>query len=311
MQKAYVTALYDLMYQDNKVVSILSDSGTDYDNLLFREFPRQCYNIGISEQNQVAVAAGMATCGKIPFVYTTNAFLTYRAYEFIRNDICFQNLNVNIIGMGSGLSWSTLGVSHHATEDIAALRVLPNLTLLCPASPIEMGAAVIAAYHLNGPVYIRMGMGNETEIYESDYYFEIGKNQTIKYGKDIVIFVTGSIIGDVLDAINMLEKANINAQLVNVASLKPFDTKGTIALCEEYDYVFSVEEHNTTGGLGSILTDILYENQIKSKLVKIGLHNTFAKGYGTHHQLKASNNLDAASIFTTVLNCVKSGKKNE
>ncbi|MDR1206467.1 MAG: transketolase, partial [Peptococcaceae bacterium] len=122
MQKAYITALYRIMQSDKRVCSLLSDSGTDYDSLMARDFPKQCFNFGIAEQNKVAAASGMAAMGKIPFVYTTGAFIAYRAYEFVRDDICFQRRNVKLIGMGMGMgSWSTLGVSHHTTEDIAAL----------------------------------------------------------------------------------------------------------------------------------------------------------------------------------------------
>lgn len=305
MQKAYLTALYDLLKRDRNAVYLLSDSGTDYDNLLFREFPNQCYNLGICEQHQVAVAAGMAICGKIPFIYTTGAFLAYRAYEFIRNDVCVQNLNVKIIGMGSGLSWSTLGNSHHTTEDIAALRALPNLTLLSPASPIEMRAALDASYQLMGPVYIRMGMSNEKEIYEDDYCFVIGMNQVIREGDDIAIFTTGSIIGDMLETVNMLRDDGVSAQLVNVPTLKPFDASGTIAMCGKFRNIFSVEEHNVIGGLGSILSEIICDNSINTKLKKIGLNDCFAKGYGNHLQIKALNGLDAKSVHKTINNFLK------
>ena len=148
MQKAYITALYELMQENRNVVSLLSDSGTDYDIMLARDFPKQCFNFGIAEQNKVAAASGMAAVGKIPFVYTTGAFIAYRAYEFVRNDICFQNRNVKLVGLGMGVGmghWSTLGASHHTTEDIAALRAIPNLTLLSAATPLELQKCVRAA----------------------------------------------------------------------------------------------------------------------------------------------------------------------
>jgi transketolase len=152
MQKAYISALYELMQKDARVCSLLSDSGTEYDEMMAREFSNQCFNFGIAEQNKVAAASGMAALGKIPFVYTTGAFLAYRSYEFIRDDICFQRRNVKIVGMGSSTAWNTLGASHHTTEDISALRALPNLVLLSPASPIEARKCVLAAYESEGPV---------------------------------------------------------------------------------------------------------------------------------------------------------------
>ena len=149
MQKSYINSLYQLLKKDKNVISCLSDSGTDYDEMIAREFPNQIINFGISENNKVAAAAGLASCGKIPFVYTTSAFLAYRSYEFIRNDVCIQNKNVKLIGMGSGLAWSTLGVTHHTTEDIAALKALPNLTILSPCSPKELEKCIYTAYDIN------------------------------------------------------------------------------------------------------------------------------------------------------------------
>ena len=132
MQSAYIGKLMELAQQDRNVIHILADSGTGYDEMFRRNFPGQIYNFGISEENMVAAAAGMAAAGKTPFVYTAGAFLAYRSLEFIRDDICFQNLNVKIVGMGSGLAWSSLGPTHHTTEDVAVLRAIPNLTILSP-----------------------------------------------------------------------------------------------------------------------------------------------------------------------------------
>ena len=155
MQSAYIGKLMELAEQDARVLHILADSGTGYDEMFRRNFPEQIYNFGISEENMVAAAAGMATVGKIPFVFTAGAFLAYRSLEFIRDDICFQNLNVKIIGMGSGLSWSSLGPTHHTTEDIAVLRSLPNLMILSPATPRQVSECLETAYGHTGPVYMR------------------------------------------------------------------------------------------------------------------------------------------------------------
>jgi len=302
MQKAYITALYDLIQKDSQVVSLLSDSGTDYDELLSREFPKQCFNLGICEEHKVAAAAGLAYLGKIPFVYTTGAFLAYRAIEFIRDDVCFQNQNVKIIGMGSGLAWSTLGPSHHTTEDVSMLRVLPNLVLLSPASPMEVKKAVQAAYKTFGPVYIRIGMSHEREIYDSDYNFEIGKNIVISEGNDITIFTTGSIISEVLDIVEKLRTNNISVRLINVHSLNPFDKASVLKAAMETRHIFSVEEHSITGGLGSIISEILADENVNIRFKRIGLPNCFGKGYGTHSEIRKINNLDSESIYLTIRN---------
>ena len=300
MQRSYINSLYNLIKKDKNVVSCLSDSGTDYDEMIAREFPKQVINFGISENNKVAAAVGMATFGKIPFVYTTNAFLAYRSYEFIRDDVCLQNKNVKLVGMGCGLSWSTLGSTHHTTEDIAALKVLPNLTLLSPCSPKELEFCVKKAYKIQGPVYIRIGMGGEKEIYSDDYKFRLGKNNTIVDGKDIVIFVTGSIISELLEATKKLEADGITSKVINISTIKPFDTNSIISSCKKFKTIVSVEEHSIIGGIGSSISDVIATNGLTSKLLKIGLNDTFATGYGTHKEVLKMNGLDSDSIYKKI-----------
>lgn len=300
MQKAYIEALYELIVKDKNVISCLSDSGTDYDELIAREFPEQCINFGISENNKVAAASGLAACGKIPFVYTTNAFLAYRSYEFIRDDVCLQNRNVKLIGMGCGVSWSTLGPTHHTTEDISALKAIPNLTIFSPASPLEVKKCLKKSYEIEGPVYIRIGMSDEKEIYNNDYLFETGKNIVIKNGDSATVFATGSIISELLEAQSMLLEDNIEIRIINVHTIKPFDVKNIIEECSKQKKVFSLEEHSIIGGIGSSIADIIATNNIDSKLIKIGLNDKFAEGYGTYDQIKQINNLDAKSIYKII-----------
>lgn len=300
MQRAYINALYELIKQDKNVISCLSDSGTDYDELIAREFPEQCVNFGISENNKVAAASGLAACGKIPFVYTTNAFLAYRSYEFIRDDICLQNKNVKLVGMGCGLSWSTLGSTHHTTEDIAALKAIPNLTIFSPASPLELEKIVKKAYEIKGPTYIRMGMSNEKEIYEKDYTLEVGKNIVVKDGKTATVFCTGSIISELLEAQEMLIKDNIELKIINIHTIKPLDVENIKRECTIQNKIFSIEEHSIIGGIGSSIADAIAMNGLGAKLVKIGIDDKFAEGYGTYSEIKKMNSLDAESIYRTI-----------
>ena len=300
MQKAYINALYELIKQDRNVISCLSDSGTDYDELIAREFPDQCINFGISENNKVAAASGLAACGKIPFVYTTNSFLAYRSYEFIRDDVCLQNRNVKLVGMGCGLSWSTLGPTHHTTEDIGALKALPNLTIFSPSSPLELGKVVRKAYEIKGPVYIRMGMSNEKEIYEDDYSLEVGKNIVIKEGKSATVFCTGSIISELLEAQDMLSKDDIDLRIINIHTIKPLDDESIKKECTMQRNIFSLEEHSIIGGIGSSIADVIAINGLDVKLVKIGLNDKFADGYGTYSEIKKMNSLDADTIYKII-----------
>lgn len=305
MQRTYVMSLYNLIKKDKNVISCLSDSGTDYDEMIAREFPKQILNFGISENNKVAAAAGLASFGKIPFVYTTNAFLAYRSYEFIRDDICLQNKNVKLIGMGCGISWSTLGPTHHTTEDLSALKAIPNLTILSPASPKELEKCMEYAYETFGPIYIRIGMGHEKEIYQDDCPFEIGRTVTITKGEDATIFVTGSIISEVLEAREMLIKDNINLKVINVPTIKPFPHNDILNECKEQKNIISIEEHNIIGGLGSSIADIIATNNLNCKLSKIGLDDCFASGYGTYDEIKKMNELDSNSLYNKILEIIK------
>lgn len=300
MQSAYIGKLMELADKDSNVLHILADSGTGYDEMFRRNFPKQIYNFGISEENMVAAAAGMATIGKVPFVFTAGAFLAYRSLEFIRDDICFQNLNVKIIGMGSGLAWSSLGPTHHTTEDVAVLRAIPNLMILSPATPIQTAKSVEAAYEHQGPVYIRIGMNHEKEFYKEDYHMLVGKNDVLRDGGDITVFVTGSILEEADMAAQMLKEDGICVNLVNVHTIKPVDKENIYNMARRSKMLFSIEEHNQYGGLGSIIAETLTENGIGIKLHKIGLKDTFAVGYGTHKSVREANELDSVSIYRRI-----------
>ncbi|MDR1288734.1 MAG: hypothetical protein LBK08_14110 [Treponema sp.] len=301
MQKAYLLALNELAEQDPNVVSLIADSGTGYDELFKRDFPNQFFDFGIAEEHMVAAAAGMASRGKIPFVFTAGAFLAYRSFEFIRDDLCIQKQNVKIAGMGSGLSWSTLGATHHTTEDIGVLRTLPDLVIFSPATPMEAGNAVRAAYAVKGPVYIRLGMGGEPELYGEPCQLRPGKAVTLKTGGDITIFTTGSIAAEVMDAAEKLAERRIGARVVNVHTIKPMDRDAVLRAAAETRMLFSVEEHNVRGGLGGIIAEILADEGAPVRLRRIGLPDSFAKGYGSIGELRRINGLDSGGITNTVL----------
>ena len=301
MNSAYIGALMELAQKDRDVIHLLADSGTGYDEMFKRNFPDQIYNFGIAEQSMVSAAAGMATVGKIPFVFTAGAFLAYRSMEFIRDDICFQNLNVKITGMGSGLSWSSLGPTHHTTEDVSVLRTLPNLMLLSPATPNQVSSCVKIAYEHQGPVYIRIGMNHEKEFYDNGVDIADSGMDVLQDGADTVIFVTGSILEEVFDASALLLSKGISAKIVNVVRLKPFDLTCALDLIKDVKTIFTVEEHNVSGGLGSIICEAIAYNGLNKKLVPIGLEDVFANGYGTLKMVRKANRLDAASIADVII----------
>lgn len=295
MRKAYLDTLYDLAKKDKRVYALISDNGAIVYDKYRRDLLEQYLNLGISEANMIGMAAGMASCGKIPFAYTIGAFLAYRAFEFIRNDVCMQNQNVKIVGTGAGEVYSALGPTHHSTEDFGGLRALPNLIILCPASPLEVRKATKAAYEYKGPVYLRLGTNKEPEIYESDYEFQIGKAITLRDGKDVTLIGTGSILKDILDAVEQLKADGIDARVIDMHTVKPIDKESIIKAVEETGKIITVEDHNVFGGLGSAVAEVVAEYGSKVQFKRLGLQD-FSKGYGTYLQVKNNNGIGIKQI---------------
>ena len=299
MRTAYINALSDLAAQDKNVIAMISDNGAIvYDDYRAR-FPEQYINSGIAESCMIAMAAGLASRGKIPFAYTIGAFLAYRALEFIRNDVCMQKQNVKIVGTGAGFAYPALGPTHHVTEDIPMLRALPGLLLLSPASPFEVKKCVYAAYEHQGPVYIRLGTNREPEIYKDDYVFQIGRGVVLREGTDVTLVATGSIIHDVLQAREELVAQGISVRLVNIHTLKPFDREIIIDSARKTRAIVTIEEHSIYGGVGSMVAEVIAEERLDVKFNRMGLKE-FAKGYGTHDEVKLSNDLGKENIINTV-----------
>jgi transketolase len=305
MRTAYIETLYELASSDKNVLALISDNGAIVYDKFRRDFPAQYFNFGISEANMVAAAAGLASCGKIPFIYTIGAFLAYRACEFIRNDVCLQNQNVKIVGIGAGFAYSTLGPTHHATEDIAILSAMSNLTLFSPASPLDVKKVTHAAYDINGPVYIRLGTNKEREIYASDYDFKTGKAQIMRRGTDVALISTGSIVADVLDAAGQLENDSISSAVLNVHTLKPFDCQGVAEIIHGVKNVIVIEEHNIIGGLGSLVSAVMTKEKLGKSVRFLGLNDIFAGDYGDPRQVRSANGIGLDNIIETAREMMK------
>lgn len=303
MRTAYLDTLYELAANDKRVYALISDNGAIVYDKYRKDLSTQYLNLGISESNMLGMAAGMASCGKIPFAYTIGAFLAYRAFEFIRNDICLQKQNVKIVGTGAGEVYSALGPTHHSTEDLGGLRGLPNLVILCPASPMEVKKATAAAYEHDGPVYLRLGTNKEPEIYRKDYLFEIGKGIKIREGKDVTLISTGSMVKDALEVADLLQKENIHARVINMHTIKPIDCEAIIQAIEETGKIVTIEDHNIIGGLGSAVAEVIAESGAGIKFKRIGLLD-FSYGYGTYSQLKDLNSIGQQQVKNEIVNWI-------
>jgi len=299
MRDTYLSMLYEFAKGDENVVSLVADNGLIVYDDFRRDFPERYYNFGISEENMVGAAAGMASCGIIPFAYTISAFIAYRAYEFLRDDVCFQNQNVKLIGIGTGLTYSTLGPSHHTTEDIGLLRSLPNLTIFSPATRSEVRWMMHEAYKIKGPVYIRLGNNNQ-DYYTEESDFNLGVPNIIRKGCDVTIATTGTIINEVMDAADKLSKKGIECEVISVHTLKPINEEKMAMMLSKNSKLAVVEEHNVIGGLYSAIAETLTSRKIVLDVIKVGLDDVFAIDYGNLEAVRRANGLDSATIVNRI-----------
>lgn len=297
MRNVFKDVIYQLHQENERIVTVIADSGTDEIKRVREDFPNKIVECGISESNAIGVAAGLAASGAIPVVYGMAAFLLYRAFEFIRDDVCIQNLNVKIIGSGAGIIYNNLGPTHHATEDIAIMRTLPNMKVLSIASPKEVIPVVKCAVELEGPVYVRFGKAWEEEIHEQDAVFEYGKGTVLRNGKDITLISTGSIISSVLKAEEQLKSEGYSVRVVNISCIKPFDKECIVKAAEETGKILVVEEHSTIGGLASAAADAVAESGLGIQFRKMGFENRFCKDYGWYQDIKKLNGLGENDIY--------------
>lgn len=299
MVNACLSALTRLAEKDKRIIIMGSDS-MHIREKLSEQSKKQYIEMGIAESDLIGAASGVAGCGLIPYVYAVAPFLVYRANEFIRNDICLQKRNVKIVGYSAGMDYCTSGPTHHTTEDIAMLRVLPNLTILSPASARETEQMIYAAAEIEGPVYIRLNRESNREIYLPDYRFEYGKAKVLNNGDDLTVIVTGSIAYEAIQAVKEAEKRKISVRLLYMGTIKPIDEDAVLKAAKETQKIITIEEHSIIGGLGGAVAEIMAESEEHARLVRMGLKDAFATGYGNHDEIKEMNGLSVKNIIETI-----------
>lgn len=276
MRSAFAQELTDLAASDERVILLIGDIGNHMFDDYQQKFPLRFINCGIAEANMVSMAAGLAICGMRPFIYTFTAFDTARCFEQIRVDLCYQNLPVVILGLGGGLTYAPLGPTHYICEDIAIMRTLPNMTVLCPGDAVEVRCSIREAMKQNGPVYIRIGKKNEPVVHKLTPDFQIGKAISFKSGNDVCIITTGTILPNALKACESLKVRNISAQVVHFHTVKPLDITSLSAVFSQFDLVVTLEEHSIIGGLGSAVAEWYVDNsERKVKLLRLGTRDEF------------------------------------
>lgn len=302
MQKAFINKIYELAEKNKNIVYLSADNGTDFDNLFARSFPNQFFNFGIAEQNMLAAASGMAMLGKIPFVCSSGAFLAYRGFEFIRNDIAFQNQKVIIIALGSGLSISALGPTHHTTEDIGILKCIPNLNILSIGRACEVSFAIDWALKQDGPTYIRLGMNDNSSLELKDYV-SINDLNCYRKGKDGTIVVTGCLLEKAIGVANKLyETEKLDFDVFELIKIKPLNSEELLNNFIGKKMIITLEEHNVIGGIGDSVISLLNGHKTNKKVVKIGLNDSFAKGYGKQSEIQDYNGLSIDNIIKIIKN---------
>lgn len=275
---AYGEALAELGEKNEKIVAFDADVSTCTMSVYFgNKFPARFYNCGIAEENMIGMAAGMSTFGYVPFVHAFAMFMAGRGYDQIRNSVCYPNLNVKCVGTHAGLSVGEDGATHQCIEDIALMRAIPNMTVICPADGHESSAAAKAVAEYEGPVYLRLGrlaLDNVTDV--EGYEFKIGKAVELSHGDDLCIIATGLMVGEAVRAAALLKEQGISARVLDVHTIKPLDVEAVVRAAKETGCIVTAEEHNILGGLGGAVCEVTAD-ACPVPVVRVGVKDCFGR----------------------------------
>lgn len=284
MRNAFASAVEDLSDTYENLVMLAGDIGNRLFDGFKKKYPSRFFNCGVAEANMTGLAAGLASSGMRPITYTITPFNTIRCLEQIRLDICYPNLPVIIVGTGSGLSYAELGATHHSMEDIALMRAIPNMNIICPSDPIEVRLALAAALKASAPTYIRLGKKGEPIIHNQEPEFILGKGISIRKGADIAILGVGTMLKVALTTAEQLSRKGVEAEVISFHSIKPLDAELLQELFKSKRLVVSLEEHNLTGGVGSAILEWASDKKIDSnKLLRVGGPDRFLSACGAQH----------------------------
>ena len=276
-RQSYGEALVELGRKNENVVVFDADLSTATKTAMFaKEFSDRFFDMGIAEQDMMSTAAGMSTCGKIPYVSTFAMFAAGRAYDQIRNSICYPKLNVKICATHAGITVGKDGATHQMIEDLSLMRTIPNMTVMCTSDDIQTKWAVEEISKVDGPVYLRLCRTASNVIYDENQKFEIGKDIQIGDGKDATVFATGVTVAEALIAKEKLEKIGINIRVIDIHTIKPIDEETIIKCAKETTRLISIEDHNVIGGLGSAISEVL-TSKYPAKLERMGINDSFGK----------------------------------
>ena len=301
MRTAFIRSVMDLASRDPRIVLLTGDLGFAVLDEFRAKHPTQFYNVGVAEQNLAGVAAGLALAGHTVFTYSIGNFPTLRCLEQVRNDICYHNADVKIVTVGGGLAYGSLGVSHFATEDLAILRALPNMTVVAPGDPVEVAQLVPQIVQRKGPVYLRLGRAGEKAMHAPGVEVKLGHLTQARAGSDVLLLTVGGMLPVALEAAELLADEGLDAEVVSVHTLKPLDGEQICALAARFPVVVTCEEHSAIGGLGGAVAEVLLEAGIGPSFRRFALPSDFPRGVGSQEYLRKINALDAPALRGLVL----------
>jgi transketolase len=304
---AYGAALVELGKRNERVVVLDADlSGSTKTAKFAKAFPHRFFNMGVAEQDMIGTAGGLALAGKIPFASTFAIFETGRAWEQIRQTICYSHLNAKLVASHSGITVGEDGASHQAIEDIALMRVLPNMTVIVPSDGFETQQVIDTIAEFEGPVYVRLGRSKVPAVMPADYRFQIGRAYTFNIGRDVTIIAVGIMVAVALEAREILSKEGIDTGIINMSTVKPIDTQVLLEVAERSRCIVTAEEHSVIGGLGGAVAELLSEHH-PIMIKRIGIQDTFGCS-GLPDELLALYGLTAPDICDEVRKALRGSK---
>lgn len=305
MRFEVVKHIYEAALKDKKIHFITGDLGHLHAEDFKKSIPGQYLNGGLAEQNIVSVAAGLALSGMKVFVYSIVPFITLRCFEQLKVDVCYQNVDVTVIGVGGGFSYGPYGGTHNSIEDIAIMRSLPNMKVVCPANPMEAGILTREIIKTGGPAYIRIEKGGESNP-EKEYEVNLGKGAVARKGNDITIFSTGSILNESMRAADILKEKGIDVEVVSLHTVKPIDEEFIRIRVGSRKAVFSVEEHSIIGGLGGAMAEVVSETSNNRAIFKrFGVNDAWPKVIGSQKYLRDLSGISAEKIAAEIIKIIK------
>lgn len=288
MRTAFAETLLELMAADPTIWLVTGDLGFSVLEPIMRRFPERFVNVGVAEQNMIGVAAGLASCGHAVFTYSIANFPTIRCLEQVRNDVCYNTLNVKIVSVGGGFAYGPQGYTHHGLEDLAVMRTLPGMTVVAPGDPGEARLATRAVAALRGPCYLRLGKAREPVVHPAPPVFQLGRAIEVRRGRSLTLICTGGILAYVVAVADRLHsEAGIDALVLSMHTLKPLDEDAVAGAAEQTGKLLTVEEHSIVGGLGSAVADVIATRGLTCKFAKWGAPDRLLHAVGSQDYLRS------------------------